>query len=120
MINWWLDKGLTGFRIDAIINIKKLLPFRDFPADRDDGLCSIFRMLEQAQGITDFLGEMAENTFRPHDAFTVGEVFNEKEGEVKRVLPNNLPDFAAGGGALSLAPWQFVVLEINNPEPAAK
>ena len=23
MINWWLDKGLGGFRIDAIINIKK-------------------------------------------------------------------------------------------------
>ena len=28
MINWWLDKGLAGFRIDAIINIKKALPFR--------------------------------------------------------------------------------------------
>ena len=27
MINWWLDKGLAGFRIDAIINIKKTLPF---------------------------------------------------------------------------------------------
>lgn len=24
MINWWLDKGLSGFRIDAIINIKKI------------------------------------------------------------------------------------------------
>ena len=23
MINWWLEKGLAGFRIDAIINIKK-------------------------------------------------------------------------------------------------
>lgn len=27
-INWWLDKGLGGFRIDAIINIKKALPFQ--------------------------------------------------------------------------------------------
>lgn len=23
MVNWWLAKGLAGFRIDAIINIKK-------------------------------------------------------------------------------------------------
>ena len=45
MINWWLDKGLAGFRIDAIINIKKDLRFRDFPADRPDGLCSCFVML---------------------------------------------------------------------------
>lgn len=28
MINWWLDKGLAGFRIDAIINIKKIWHFR--------------------------------------------------------------------------------------------
>ena len=27
MVNWWLDKGLAGFRIDAIINIKKNLDF---------------------------------------------------------------------------------------------
>ena len=86
MINWWLDKGLAGFRIDAIINIKKLLPFRDFPADRDDGLCAIFRMLEQAEGLLTFLDEMAENTFRPHDAFTVGEVFNEKEGDLPLII----------------------------------
>ena len=30
MINWWLEKGLAGFRIDAIINIKKDLAFPDY------------------------------------------------------------------------------------------
>ena len=29
MMNWWLDRGLDGFRLDAIINIKKALPFRN-------------------------------------------------------------------------------------------
>ena len=78
MINWWLDKGLAGFRIDAIINIKKLLPFRDLPADRADGLCSPQYMLDEAEGIEEFLDELARETFRKHDAFTVGEVFNPK------------------------------------------
>ena len=81
-VNWWLDKGLGGFRIDAIINIKKKLPFQDYEPDREDGMCSTNRMLEEARGIGEFLGELAEKTFRPHDAFTVGEVFNEKDDEL--------------------------------------
>ena len=93
MINWWLDKGLAGFRIDAIINIKKALPFRDYPADRDDGLCDITNMLRDARGIGQFLGEMRDKTFSPHRAFTVGEVFNEKAEE--------LPDFIGERGYFS-------------------
>ena len=81
-VNWWLDKGLGGFRIDAIINIKKKLPFQDYEPDREDGMCSTNRMLEEARGIGEFLREMAEKTFRPHEAFTVGEVFNEKDDEL--------------------------------------
>ncbi|MDO5423123.1 MAG: alpha-glucosidase [Eubacteriales bacterium] len=82
-INWWLDKGLGGFRIDAIINIKKKLPLRDYPSDRADGLSSLGDMLADATGIGEFLGEMARETFHPHEAFTVGEVFNEKDEEIK-------------------------------------
>lgn len=81
-IRWWMEKGLGGFRIDAIINIKKKLPFQDYPADRSDGMCSVERMLEDADGIGEFLSEMAEKCFHPYDAFTVGEVFNEKEDEI--------------------------------------
>lgn len=35
-INWWLDRGVSGFRIDAIINIKRKFPFADYPVDRPD------------------------------------------------------------------------------------
>ena len=84
-----MEKGLGGFRIDAIINIKKKLPFSDYPADRADGLCSVGRMLEEAEGIGEFLGEMAEKCFHPYDAFTVGEVFNEKEDEIKDFIGEN-------------------------------
>lgn len=92
-INWWLDKGLGGFRIDAIINIKKALPMHDYEPDREDGLCSINKMLEEASGIVEFLGEMRDRTFKPHDAFSVGEVFNAKDEE--------LPDFIGNNGYFS-------------------
>lgn len=86
MVNWWLKKGLAGFRIDAIINIKKDLRFQDFPADREDGLCSIDRMLEAAEGVGNMLHELKEKTFEKFDAFTVGEVFNRKEGELDKFI----------------------------------
>lgn len=82
MINWWLDKGLGGFRIDAIINIKKELPFRDYEPDREDGMCSIKKMLAEAEGVGEFLLEMKEETFKKYDAFAVGEVFDEKPEEI--------------------------------------
>ena len=37
MVNWWLDRGIAGFRIDAIINIKKDLTWEDLPVDGPDG-----------------------------------------------------------------------------------
>ena len=92
-INWWLDKGLSGFRIDAIINIKKALPMHNYEPDREDGLCYIGKMLEEATGIGEFLGEMRDRTFKPHDAFSVGEVFNAKDEE--------LPDFIGDNGSFS-------------------
>ena len=86
MINWWLDKGLAGFRIDAIINIKKDLSFQDFEADGDDGLCDMSKMLEKVIGIGDMRKELKEETFDKYDAFTVGEVFNAKEGELYKFI----------------------------------
>ncbi len=92
-INWWLDKGLGGFRIDAIINIKKASPFQNYEPDRPDGLCSIQFMLREAHGIGEFLGEMRDRTFKNYDAFSVGEVFNEK--------PEELSDFVGENGYFS-------------------
>ena len=89
MINWWLDKGLGGFRIDAIINIKKALPFKDYPADRDDNMCMVQKMLADAQGIGEFLNEMKEKTFKPHDSFSVGEVFDAKEEDIPKFIADD-------------------------------
>ena len=83
MVNWWLDKGLAGFRIDAIINIKKDLAFPDYPADGPDGLAMCTKMVDSVEGVGDFLGDLKAHTFARHDAFTVAEVFNMKPEELK-------------------------------------
>ena len=82
MINWWLDKGLAGFRIDAIINIKKETSFPTYATEDADGLVSCVTIVEDAPGIGAFLQEMNHETFEKYDAFTVAEVFNMKEEEL--------------------------------------
>lgn len=88
MICWWLEKGIAGFRLDAIINIKKELNFKDYPADREDGLCSPFHMLEEANGVLDFLNEMKRESFAKYDAFTIGELFDYKPEELEAYVGN--------------------------------
>ena len=82
MINWWLDKGIAGFRIDAIINIKKDLEWRSLPSDRENGLVPVPESLVNAQSIEPFLQELKERTFAKYNAFTVGEVLNETDDEL--------------------------------------
>lgn len=82
MINWWLDKGVAGFRIDAIINIKKETSFPTYEPDGADGLASCVKIVEDAHGIGEFLQELKHETFEKYDAFTVAEVFNMKEEEL--------------------------------------
>lgn len=86
MVNWWLEKGLAGFRIDAIINIKKNLEFPDFEPDGADGMTGCWKMVESVDGVGEFLEDLKKNTFQKHDAFTVAEVFNMKEGELPQFI----------------------------------
>lgn len=89
MVNWWLDKGLAGFRIDAIINIKKDLAFPDLEPDGPDGLAACWKMVERVDGVGEMLEDLKEHTFAKRDAFTVGEVFNMKEDEMAEFIGDN-------------------------------
>ena len=86
MINWWLDKGIAGFRIDAIINIKKDVNFPSYEPDGPDGMCACTAMVERVDGIGELLGELKRETFAKRDTFTVGEVFNLKEGALEEFV----------------------------------
>lgn len=110
MINWWLDKGLAGFRIDAIINIKKDLEFPSFEPDGPDGLVSIAKMVEEVDGVGELLEEMKHRTFEKYNAFTVAEVFNMREEELPEFIGDNghfstMFDFSAHCVALGEHGW---------------
>ncbi len=73
MINWWLDKGIDGFRVDAISHIKKEEGLTDL--DNPEGLkyVSSFSKHMNMEGIHDYLKELKERTFAHYDIMTVGE-----------------------------------------------
>lgn len=89
MINWWLEKGLAGFRIDAIINIKKDLDFPNLEPDGADGLAGCWRMVENVEGVGEYLEDLKKNTFEKYDAFTVAEVFNMHKDELSQFIGEN-------------------------------
>lgn len=71
---FWMDKGIGGFRVDAIPYIKKPAQFADGPADGPDGLSDIAAATACSKGILDFLNEWKRETFgRKDDVFTVAE-----------------------------------------------
>jgi alpha-glucosidase len=74
MVNWWLDKGVDGFRIDAISHIKKTEGFPDMPNPDGRKYVSSFDHHMNQPGIHKFLQEFKEKTYSnyPH-AMTVGE-----------------------------------------------
>ena len=73
MINWWLDKGIDGFRVDAISHIKKVEDFPDMPNPDKKKYVESFDMHMNIDGIQKYLKELKEETFAKYDIITVGE-----------------------------------------------
>ncbi|KGO12797.1 glycoside hydrolase family 13 protein [Clostridium botulinum] len=73
MINWWLDKGIDGFRVDAISHIKKEKGLKDIPNPKNLDYVPSFEKHMNVEGIQKYLKELKENTFDKYDIITVGE-----------------------------------------------
>ena len=74
MINWWLEKGVDGFRLDVISFISKTPGLPD--GQELIGTLMGFKGVEHyfyGPRLHEYLREMNENTFSKYDAFTVGE-----------------------------------------------
>lgn len=73
MVNWWLDKGIDGYRVDAISHIKKRDELPDMPNPNAEKYVSSFDMHTNQPGIQEYLKELKEETFAKYDIMTVGE-----------------------------------------------
>ena len=74
MMNWWLDKGIDGFRMDVINFISKVHDLPD--ANAFLGLLTGYKGAEYyfyGPRLHEYLREMREKTFGNYDVYTVGE-----------------------------------------------
>ncbi|QAY67008.1 glycoside hydrolase family 13 protein [Paenibacillus protaetiae] len=73
MVNWWLEKGIDGFRVDAISHIKKEPGLTDMPNPDNLDVVPCFPKMMNVDGIDEFLTEFSQKTIKNYDVMTVGE-----------------------------------------------
>ncbi|MCF6138018.1 glycoside hydrolase family 13 protein [Pseudalkalibacillus berkeleyi] len=73
MVNGWLDKGVDGFRVDAISHIKKEEGLPDLPNPNGLKYVPSFDLHMNVKGIHPLLEELRDETFAKYDIMTVGE-----------------------------------------------
>ncbi len=73
MINWWLDKGIDGFRVDAISHINKEKGLNDMPNEEGLRYVPSFDKHMNVDGIHKYLEMLRDETFAKYDIMTVGE-----------------------------------------------
>ncbi|MCD8899010.1 alpha-glucosidase [Staphylococcus gallinarum] len=73
MMNWWFDKGIDGFRVDAITHIKKSFEAGDLTVPAGKTYAPAFDVDMNQPGIQSWLQEMKEQSLDKYDIMTVGE-----------------------------------------------
>ncbi|CDR21752.1 glycoside hydrolase family 13 protein [Staphylococcus argenteus] len=73
MMNWWFDKGIDGFRVDAITHIKKTFEAGDLPVPEGKTYAPAFDVDMNQAGIQTWLQEMKDRSLSQYDIMTVGE-----------------------------------------------
>ena len=74
MVRWWLDKGVDGFRLDAINIISKPEGYPDDPStDFEKHTSSIPFVISNGTMVHPWMKELTRETFSRYDVMTVGE-----------------------------------------------
>ena len=89
MMNWWLDKGIDGFRVDAISHIKKEEGLNDIENPNNLKYVPSFDKHMNVSGIHSYLEEIKNNTYSKYDIMTVGEANGVSSDEAKLWVGEN-------------------------------
>lgn len=73
MMNWWFEKGIDGFRVDAITHIKKTFEAGDLSVPEGKKYAPAFDVDMNQPGIHNWLQEMKDESLSQYDIMTVGE-----------------------------------------------
>ncbi|MCL2196518.1 MAG: alpha-glucosidase [Treponema sp.] len=99
MMRWWLDKGVDGFRLDAISFISK-------PEDFSDG--DIKKIIPNGPRVHKFLKEMRNEVLSKYDVMTVGETGG--------VTADGAIQYANADGSELDMVFQFETVELDGGE----
>lgn len=73
MMNWWFEKGIDGFRVDAITHIKKSFEAGDLSVPEGKTFAPAFDVDMNQPGIQTWLQEMKDKSLSQYNIMTVGE-----------------------------------------------
>ncbi|GAA0464352.1 alpha-glucosidase [Alkalibacillus silvisoli] len=90
MINWWLDKGIDGFRVDAISHIKKTQGLPNGQSSTEPP----WEHMMNVDGIHNYLGELYDETFSNYDIMTVGEANGVNTDDIYKWVGKNEGKFS--------------------------
>ena len=125
MMDWWLQKGVDGFRMDVINLISKTPGLPDAPTSNPDSPYQWGGMyFANGPRLFEFLHEMKEKVLSKYDVFTVGEtpmvtpqiaadLTNEQTGPLNMVFQFEHMglDSAPGASKWEYKPWKLVDLK---------
>lgn len=110
MMRWWLDKGVDGFRVDALSHMKKEPTFRDLPNPEHLPYVPSYASHMNVPGVLDYLAEICRETFSRYDIMTVGEANGVNSAQAK--------DWVCEGRLNML--FQFEHLSLWSRDPAQR
>jgi oligo-1,6-glucosidase len=126
MMTWWLDKGIDGFRLDAINLISKAPGLPDAPVTTGNPYQFVGDRAFNGPRLLEFLGEMKERVLSRYDVVTVGEtslvttehgvdITHEETGSLSMLFQFEHMDIDKDSASISprwsVKPWSLVELK---------
>ncbi|RPI89370.1 MAG: alpha-glucosidase [Chloroflexi bacterium] len=110
MMDWWLQKGIDGFRMDVVNMLSKVPGLPDAPVLTRDRYQFGSQLYINGPRLMEFLTEMKQKVLSRYDILTVGEtplvttqdavmIANEETGVLKMVFQFEHMDLSAETGA---------------------